>query len=544
MTDNNRLHSLANRVSTLYSLPAAAMEVVRLTNDPTIDAAALTNCLEKDPALTVKVLKVVNSSLFGLSREVSDLNQAIALLGSGPLKLLVLGFSLPDKLFDGAKKELLAWYWNTSLTRAVAARQLSKSLWNDPGHEAFLAALLQDIGLLTLLQELDEAFAKFLDRVISENGNLALAEKDALGFEHRQLSGAMLENWKLPEVLVEAVSMTSPPLKLSRSNTPAGEIAKVLHLADLVAQLVGQRRLGVLPEILESGKLFRDMTKQQLYDLVGELQPQVDQLADILSLELPDGRDYLEVLKSAHENLSKVAIEAAETLAQLKTDDQICEELLAESQELVSAVESFLKPIPSSKAEDTEANSSVKQETRGDAPHLRTDGEQLASTSTSQVTTCEELRGKITEISRGCRMRRTELSLLFLELDSFEELVEELGPSTGNSTLHLLSSMAQCNAESESQIVSVAPGKLAIVVADCDRRQAVAMATAIFRQFADVAAKSTVPSIADSTLSCGVATVTSIFKNFSADNLIEGANRCLGAARSTGGTAVKSIEIH
>src|SRR3546814_10431597 len=72
-------------------------------------AHTLKECVAQDPALTSKVLRVVNSALYGLNRPVGDLNQAIGLLGIKPLKLLALGFSLPDALFarsEGHTSEL------------------------------------------------------------------------------------------------------------------------------------------------------------------------------------------------------------------------------------------------------------------------------------------------------------------------------------------------------------------------------------------------------------------------------------------------------
>ena len=84
----------------------------------------------------------------------ADLNQAIGLLGIKPLKLLVLGFSLPDALFAEVAARELRWYWTNTLTRAVAARLLSEQLWHQPGDEAFIAGLLQDIGILVLMREL------------------------------------------------------------------------------------------------------------------------------------------------------------------------------------------------------------------------------------------------------------------------------------------------------------------------------------------------------------------------------------------------------
>src|SRR5687768_15634427 len=88
------LDRIVDRCGRLYSLPVVAMRVLELTTSPTVNVKALKDCIENDPALTSKVLRVVNSSLFGLSREVTNLNQALALLGTTPLKLLVLGFSL------------------------------------------------------------------------------------------------------------------------------------------------------------------------------------------------------------------------------------------------------------------------------------------------------------------------------------------------------------------------------------------------------------------------------------------------------------------
>src|SRR3990172_4386482 len=127
------LDRLAAKAGQFYSLPVVAMKVLELTNNPKVDIAALKQCIENDPALTTKVLRVVNSSLFGLSRTVSDLNQALALLGTKPLKLLVLGFSLPGGFFAGVAGEIIARYWRHTLVKAVAAREISERFWGQPG---------------------------------------------------------------------------------------------------------------------------------------------------------------------------------------------------------------------------------------------------------------------------------------------------------------------------------------------------------------------------------------------------------------------------
>ena len=86
------VESLLERTRDLYSLPRVAAEVVELTAQPSVDVAALKRCIEHDAALTTKILRVVNSSLFGLGSEVRDMAQALALLRIKPLKLRALSF--------------------------------------------------------------------------------------------------------------------------------------------------------------------------------------------------------------------------------------------------------------------------------------------------------------------------------------------------------------------------------------------------------------------------------------------------------------------
>ena len=217
------LDRLVARAGRLYSLPAVAMQVLELTKDPQVDCRALKQCIENDPALTGRILGVVNSSLFGLSREVSDLNQALAMLGSKPLKLLVLGFSLPAGLFSGVRDEILGRYWRHTLTKAVAGREISETLWHMPGDDAFIAGLLQDVGMLLLIQELREPYVTFLDRAFAAGEDLATLEARSMGFDHTELSARLLAHWGLPETLVEAVAWhrsAEPPTVRRRRGRP------------------------------------------------------------------------------------------------------------------------------------------------------------------------------------------------------------------------------------------------------------------------------------------------------------------------------------
>ena len=307
------LDRLVGRAEQLYSLPAVAMEVLHLTDNPQVDTRALKECIENDPALTGKILRVVNSSLFGLSREVSDLNQALALLGTKPLKLLVLGFSLPSGLYAGIEARTLGRYWRRTLTKAVAGRELAERLWHVPGDDAFIAGLLQDVGILLLLQQLGQPYAQFLDRVLDHGLDLDALEAKAMGFTHTALSAKLLARWHLPQNLVEAVA-ADPQQPAADATTGRSAPAQILHLAELVARLLADGQTGVLARLLELARDYRNLPEDQLQALLVDLEEKVCQLASVLSLQLPEGVQYADILAEAQRQLANVASQAAEEL--------------------------------------------------------------------------------------------------------------------------------------------------------------------------------------------------------------------------------------
>ncbi|MEX2318178.1 MAG: HDOD domain-containing protein [Pirellulales bacterium] len=530
-----QLERIAARAIKLYSRPTVAMEIVRLTEEEQVDADALKHCIEKDPALACKILRVVNSSLFGLTSRVGDLNQALGLLGIKPLKLLVLGFSLPDSLFAEVAAAELRWYWTNTLTRAVAARLIAEQWWQQPGDEAFIAGLLEDIGTLVMLRELSRPYAKFLSGVIDEHCHLRTLERTTIGFDHVQLSIALLTRWQLPPKLIDAIAAPRQAAQLARLTPPEGDLPQVLHLADLLTQLVGQRRLHVLPDLLAAGQAYRQLTKPQLTKLVIELQAQVDQLADALSLELETGRDYAHILCDAHEQMGALSEEVVAWMHGTRSDEDAYARLSDQSHELSDAMQAFLAPEPKAGA-DREAG-------RGDSARF---GPTDAEASGTPGRTA--LMRKLFAAGSRCRQRRQELSLLLVSAHvqdastsaSAEEINRRVRGAIGRAC-------ASFDSENVS-LVSLGDRRAAAILSDCERSAALAAAHLAMRQLnpsgsPSVEASSGTVATVEITLSAGVATASVVPKNFDPVRLIESAQRCLNAARACGISAVKSIEV-
>ena len=539
-TDNTAISELVRRARSLYSLPAVAAEVLQLTNNPQVDTRALKECIEADPALTAKILRVVNSSLFGLSREVCDLNQALALLGTKPLKLLVLGFSLPDNLFAEVAREQLDWYWSTTLTRAVAAREISEQLFDRPGDDAFLAGLLQDIGVLVLLGELKEPYANFLSSVIEQRVDLQRLEVDSLGFDHLQLTAALLEHWNMPKSLVRAIAEPRDMALLANSREPQAELTQVVHLAELVAELVGQNRLGVLPDLMEAGAAYCDLNKERLNELVGTLQPKVKQLAEVLSLEVAAtdeaAQDYTDIMTAAHRQMGELAEEVVELLGHPPLEEEEAySNLLADATNLRETVDSFLKhttPAPAGTASATPQSSTP-------SPLSPAPPQNTAAKTQADVTL--DFTTQLTFMIGNCRSRRQAVSLLVLEIGG-----ESSCAGLGRQMLGQVLDLASRSIEVADMIVDEqTPCRRALVLPKCDRHAAVRFAEETLTRIDKMVERLQAQGAAlKYVASAGVSSVALPPKNFPPQDLIDTAERCLSAAQSGGNSVVKSLEIY
>jgi len=535
--EKTAIDELVGRARSLYSLPAVAAEVIELTSNPQVDTRALKQCIETDPALTVKILRVVNSSLFGLSREVCDLNQALALLGTKPLKLLVLGFSLPENLFSEVAREQLDWYWSTTLARAVAAREISEQLFDRPGDDAFLAGLLQDLGVLVLLGELKEPYADFLSSVINQQADLQRLEIDLLGFDHLELTGALLEHWNMPELLVRSISEPREMVRLVKSKEPHAELARILHLAELVAELVGQNRLGVLPDLMEVGGAYCELDKEQLNALVGTLQPKVKQLAEVLSLELAEELDYNEIVASAHQRMGEITEQVVELLGHPPLEEeQAYSNLLADANHLRSAVDSFLHHTSPSNSQPT----TIAEAAQPGSPSKAVQPTSAPSANVAPVATAD-FKTQLTFTAGHCRSRRQPVSVLLLEISGASS-----SEAQGRQLLGQMVEVA-CRQIDVPEVFFEAANlcRRMLVLPNCDRHEAVRYAEETIRQIEKMVQRlEGRGTVLKYLASAGVAAVALPPKNFPPHDLIETAERCLTAAQSSGSSVVKSLEIY
>src|SRR4051812_12481911 len=181
---NQQLVQRIKQCPSLPSLPTIAMQVLDLAQKADVDITEIARIISKDPALSTKILRTVNSSFYARTQNVSTISHALVILGLQSVKTLVLGFSLVTNLTKSKSKGFKHLsYWKRSIFAATAARTIAAKIGVVQQEEAFLAALLKDIGMLVLDQVLGEEYGEIHARITS-HAELAPAEQAALGMTH------------------------------------------------------------------------------------------------------------------------------------------------------------------------------------------------------------------------------------------------------------------------------------------------------------------------------------------------------------------------
>lgn len=532
------VQQFVERTGQLYSLPSVAMEVLRLTGEPKLDARALKDCLELDPALTTRILKVVNSSLFGLSRPVSDLTQALSILGTRPLRMLVLGFSLPKELFSGLSADVLSRYWRHTLIKAVAARELAENVFRTPSDEAFTAGLVQDIGLLALIQQIGEPYLRLVNHCQIHGGDILDRELEMLGFDHAVLSARLLIRWGLAAPLCSAVAVPHDQRRIMQLDAKQRQLPQILHLADLLARLVEQPFSSALHELLHAGHEYCGLTFETLRPLATSLQNKVADLADVLALELPAGERYTDLLVTAQSRLAELTASAAAELAVRSPES----ELLELTTDLRREVRALTEPAAGQRRRATDFDRDPKSRRGGGIVETHP---RAASTPTVVTPVAAEpgLAGRVAAAINRCRLARGPLSLALVSVDQHAELLLQLGPGGTADLLHWLRIDLAQWAGQRTAAALVGEATFALLWENCPRRDAVETVRGILSQAKNWRMPGAVGQDVAVSLSAGVATLALPPKSFPPQQLIDSAQRCLSGVQLSGGGAVKSIEF-
>jgi len=222
---------LVKGVVKLISLPEIYIRVSQILEDPNHNARQLGDIISHDPALTARILRIVNSAYYSLAAQIELVSRAVSVIGEDDLRNLVLATSavdtfkrIPNQLID------IDLFWRHSVHTGIVSRLLSKHCNILHGERLFVAGMLHDIGKLILYFKEPELSQQVLIAAADSDGQLFRSEKEILGFTHGDVGAALISAWKLSDTLKEVVAFHHTPQKAK--NFPME--TSIVHIANCV----------------------------------------------------------------------------------------------------------------------------------------------------------------------------------------------------------------------------------------------------------------------------------------------------------------------
>lgn len=243
---SDRIRQLAVEMEKLPSIPSVYTEMVEKLKKEDVSIDEVGSVIEKDPSITAKLLKLVNSAFFGLCRQVSSPSDAAAYLGIDTMKALVLGVNAFESLSGTKIPDFsIESVWAHSLRVAGTARRIVESE-NVPRvyfDESFVAGLLHDLGKVVLAVNSPAEYELVHQRSTSEEKPLFVIEEEIFGANHADVAGYILNLWGLPSRVVDAITHHhQPELSVSTGIDPL----LAVHLANAITHAKDRRTYAEL----------------------------------------------------------------------------------------------------------------------------------------------------------------------------------------------------------------------------------------------------------------------------------------------------------
>jgi len=229
-------------LSSLPTLPGIVQYICQMVDNENITAQEIGNIIAKDQVLSAKILRLVNSPIYGFPGRISSITHALVLLGFSVVKGLVLSTAVFENMASGAKG-----LWEHSLGTAVISRRIAKELNMRESEEIMVAGLLHDLGKVVLSFVAPEEYNRAVELARQNKWHISRSEKEVFGVDHTIVAGWLSTQWHLPERLSNTIQRHHNPSR----DQKYPEITATVHLADILSRGMNYGYAGddVMPEL-------------------------------------------------------------------------------------------------------------------------------------------------------------------------------------------------------------------------------------------------------------------------------------------------------
>lgn len=214
------------KIESLPTIPPIMRKILAVIEDPKVSLKKITDFVSSDPTLTARILKMVNSPVYGFPGRISSVSHAMVILGLNAVKGLLLGVSV----FEIMKKSMIG-LWEHSLSTAIFSRIIAIKKELQSPEEISIGGLLHDIGKVFLIMALKDEYLKIIESVQDREKFLYEIEKENLGITHAEVGGIIAKKWNFPLKLIEPIMYHHRPPLSEKFNIETS----IVHLANTLA---------------------------------------------------------------------------------------------------------------------------------------------------------------------------------------------------------------------------------------------------------------------------------------------------------------------
>jgi HD-like signal output (HDOD) protein len=284
---DGRYQRIIENIKQLPALPLIVNKLIKVVNSPDTSAEDAAELIEKDPALTSKVLRLANSAFYGMPRSISSVSSAVVILGFNTLKSLVLSASVinmfpssgPKIAFDRLR------FWKHSIVSAMVARSIAQHIMGvtvmDP-QSAFCAGIMHDIGKLIFELFTPADYAAVCKKSQEKGMPLVEAESSVMGITHAQIGHILADKWALPLELEAAIVYHHDPQAAKNIR----ELVTTVHLADGIAHNLncGLWDEEALPNEWKNARGLLSIDDQEYQRMTASLKGEIDKYKEFFSI--------------------------------------------------------------------------------------------------------------------------------------------------------------------------------------------------------------------------------------------------------------------
>jgi putative nucleotidyltransferase with HDIG domain len=230
--DEQQILKQLHKIKDIPTLPTIVFELNKHLEDPETSIAKVSQTIEKDQAMALKILKLVNSAFYGFKSRVSDVRNAVVLLGFNAVRNAIVSVSIINAL----PKNILFQdfemntFWKHSLAVAVTSKNIAQKAGVESPDNCFVGGLLHDVGKVIMAQYFQELFVRVWTYMQKECLSFHEAEQHELPVDHARIGAHLAERWALPQGLIDAIRWHQD----FRSDIPNANFVMFIYLANVL----------------------------------------------------------------------------------------------------------------------------------------------------------------------------------------------------------------------------------------------------------------------------------------------------------------------